>query len=42
MKLILKMIVAFGAFVGYYVLFCLVMGMDWEDPWNKLIKWARK
>jgi len=42
MKVILKTIVAVLIFFSYYVIFCAIEGIDLGDPWNKLMKWAKK
>lgn len=42
MKKILKLMVAVMVFAVYFVLFCVIAGGDAGDPWDKLMKWAKR
>lgn len=41
MKTVLKFVFVIVVFVFYYVVFCAIEGMDFGDPWKKLMKWAK-
>ena len=42
MKIAIKFMAAVLVFIFYYVIFCAIEGMDFGDPWDKLMEWVKK
>ena len=42
MKKSLKILVEVMVFSIYFVLFCIIGGGDAGEPWDKLMKWAKR
>lgn len=38
----LKIIFAIIIFLLYYMVLCWILGIDFTDPWEKLMQWAKK
>ncbi len=40
MSKILKLVIGIGACGFYYLVFCMIFGIDAGDPWNRMMEWA--
>ena len=41
MKKFLKFMLGVGGCIFYYIVVCVLLGVDVYDPWDKAIKWAK-
>lgn len=41
MKKFLKLILGIGGCIFYYIVFCILLGVDIYDPWDKMKSWVK-
>ena len=41
MKKFLKLMLGIGGCIFYYVVFCMILGIDISDPWDKMKSWVK-
>ncbi len=42
LKRIFKLLIGIGALGFYYIVFCMIFGIDFKDPWENVMEWAYK
>ena len=41
MKKFLKFMLGVGGCIFYYIVVCVLLGVDVYDPWDKAVKWIK-